>query len=78
MWCSKRIEISWTNHVRNEEVLHTVKERRNILDTIKQRKANCIGNILRRNCLLKQVMEVKTEGWVEVTGRKGRTSAVTG
>jgi hypothetical protein len=27
MWCWRRMEkISWTDHVRNEEVLHRVKE----------------------------------------------------
>jgi len=32
MWCWRRMEnISWTNHVRNEEVLLRVKEQRNIL-----------------------------------------------
>jgi hypothetical protein len=30
---------------------------RNILRTIKRKKANWIGNILRRNCLLKHVIE---------------------
>jgi hypothetical protein len=35
MWCWRRMEISWTNHVRNEEVLHGVKEQRNILHEIK-------------------------------------------
>jgi len=35
MWCLRRMEkISWTDHVRNEEVLHRVKEERNILHTI--------------------------------------------
>jgi hypothetical protein len=30
MWCWRRIEkISWTDHVRNEEVLLRVKEQRN-------------------------------------------------
>jgi hypothetical protein len=48
--------------VRNEEVLHRVKEERNILHTIKRRKANWIGHILRRNCLLKHVIEGKLEG----------------
>jgi hypothetical protein len=51
-------KISWTDRVRNEEVLHRVKER-NILHTIKRRKANWIGHILRRNCLLKHVIEEK-------------------
>jgi hypothetical protein len=32
MWCWRRMEkISWTDRVRNEEVLHGVKEERNIL-----------------------------------------------
>jgi hypothetical protein len=35
-------------------------------------KANWIGHILLRNCLLKQVIEMKTEGRIEVTGRRGR------
>jgi hypothetical protein len=44
MWWWKRIEkISWTDCVRNEEVLHRVKEERNIIHTMKRRKANCIG-----------------------------------
>jgi hypothetical protein len=56
-WCWRRMEISWTDRVRNEEVLHTVKEERNILHTTKRRKANWIGHILRSNCLLKHVIE---------------------
>jgi hypothetical protein len=67
MWCWRRVEkISWTDHVRNEEVLHRVKEERN---TIKRRKANWIGHVLCRNCLLKHVIEGKLEGRIEMTGR---------
>jgi hypothetical protein len=58
--------------VRNEEVLHRVKEERNILHTVKRRKANWIGDILRRNCLLKQIIEGKIEGGIDVRGRRGR------
>jgi hypothetical protein len=65
-------KISWTCRVRNEEVLHRVKEERNVLLTIKRRKANWIGHILRRNCLLKHVIEGKIEGGIEMTGRRGR------
>jgi hypothetical protein len=49
-----------------------VKEERNIVHTIKRRKANWIGHILRRNCLLKQVIEGRLEGRIEVTGRRRR------
>ena len=35
MWCLRRMEkISWTDRVRNEEVLRRVKEERNTLHTI--------------------------------------------
>jgi hypothetical protein len=58
--------------MRNEEVLHRVKEERNILHTVKRRKAKWIGHILHRNRLLKHVTEGKVEGRLEVTGRQGR------
>ena len=68
MWCWKRMEnISWTDHVRNEEVLHRAKEERNIVHTVKIRKANWIGHVWRRNCLLNKVIDGKVEGRVEVT-----------
>jgi len=66
------MKISWTDDIRNEEVLQRVKEEGNILQTIKIRKANWIGHILRRYCLLKHVIEGKIEGRIEVTGRRGR------
>jgi len=58
-------------HVRNEEVLLRVKEQRNILHEIRKRKANWIGHILRRNCLLQRVIEGKKrqEGEEEDVGR---------
>ena len=63
MWCWRRMEkILWTDHVRNEEVLLRVNEQRNILHEIRKRKANWFGHILRRNCLLKQVIEGKIMG----------------
>ena len=49
-----------------------VNEQRNILHEIRKWKANWIGHILRRNCLLKQVIEGKVEGLMEVTRRRGR------
>ena len=70
MWFWRRMEkISWTDHVRNGEVL---LDQRNIIHEIRKRKANWIGHILRRNCLLKQVIEGKIKGEMEVTRRRGR------
>jgi len=50
-----------------------VKEQRNILHEIRKRKANWIGHILCRNCLLQRVTEGKIQGGMEVTGRQGRS-----
>jgi len=58
--------------VRNEDVLLRVNEHRNILQEIRKRKANSIGHILRRNCLLKQVIEGKIKGDMDVARRRGR------
>ena len=60
-------KISWTEHVRNEGVLLRVKKHE-----ISKKKANRIGHILRRNCLLQRVIEGKIKGRIEVTGRRGR------
>jgi hypothetical protein len=68
MWCWRRWErISWTNRVRNEEVLHTGEKERNILHTINRKKAKWIGN-----CFRKQVTEGKIERSIDMTGRRGR------
>jgi hypothetical protein len=69
----RRMEnVSWIYRVRKEKVLLRVKEQRNILHEIRKRKANWIGNILRRKCLLQRVIEGKIQGGIEVTGRQGR------
>jgi len=57
---------------KSEKVLHRVNEDSNIVQTVNRRKANCLGHILRRNCLLKHVIEGKVEGMIEVTGRRDR------
>jgi len=73
MWCWRRTKkIIRTDHERNEEVLLRLKEQRNTLNEIRKRKANWIGHILRRNCLLHRVIEEKEQGGIEVTERQGR------
>ena len=42
------------------------------LHEIRKRKTNWIGHILRRNCLVKQIIEGKIKGQREVTRRWGR------
>jgi hypothetical protein len=55
-------KISWTVRVRNGELLHRVKGDRKMVHTIKIRKANWMGYILLKNCLLKHVTEENIEG----------------
>jgi hypothetical protein len=43
-----------------------------LLHEIRKRTVNWIGHILRRNCLLKQVIDRKIKGRIEVTGRLER------
>jgi hypothetical protein len=65
MWCWRKMEKnSWTDYVRNEDVLLRVKEQRNIIHEIRKRKANWIGHILRRNSLLQRVTEGKIQGGI--------------
>jgi len=65
------MKISWADHVKSE-VVRSVKEERNILHKIKQRKANCVGQILRKNCLLKHVSEGKIDRRIKVKRRRRR------
>jgi hypothetical protein len=57
--------ISWTDHVGNEVLLKSQEAE------ISKRKGNWIGHILRRNCLIQQVIEGNIKGAIEVTGRRG-------
>ena len=63
-------DISGTNRVRNEELLHRVEEDRNVLHRMKRRKANWIGHVLLRNWFLKHDIEGKIEGRNEGMTRK--------
>jgi hypothetical protein len=64
----KMQHIIWTNHVKNEEVLHGVYEEWNDVHWLQIRKGNWICHILRKNFLLKRVIE----GNIEVIGRRER------
>ena len=52
--------------MKNEDALQGVKEE-DILHSIKRRKANSVGHILCRKCLLKRVIDGEIKG----TGRRG-------
>jgi hypothetical protein len=56
---------------RVQNFLATAASKRALSPT-QQTKANWIGHILHRNCLLRQTVEGKIKGVTEVTGRRGR------
>jgi hypothetical protein len=58
--------------MRNEEVLQRVHDKGNTLHTVQRRNVNCTGHFLRRNWLLKHIVERKIERWIEATGKRGR------
>lgn len=72
MWCYRRmLQIAWTEKVRNTEVLERIEKERELLTTIKKRKMQYLGHILRgpKYELLQTIMYGRIEGkrWI---GRK--------
>ena len=70
MWWWGRMEKDQLDRSWRNEVLHRIKKEGNIRNTISRMKGNWTGHILRRNYLLKHVIEGKTEGRIEMTGRR--------
>jgi hypothetical protein len=66
-------KIRWADRVRDGEVLHRVKDERNVLYTIKRRKAKDIGHILYTDFLLKHVIEEEIERRIEGKKSRGRS-----
>jgi len=54
--------------VKKEEVLQRIQEERRVLHTTKRRKSNWTGHVVRRNWLLKHIID----GMIERAGRLGR------
>jgi hypothetical protein len=65
------MEISWTDHVRSEEVLLRVKEQRNILREMSKRKANGLVTFCVETAFYDRLLKER-KGGIEVTGRRGR------
>ena len=67
MWLYMRmLGISWKEHKTNEEVLNKMKTKRSLLNTIKQRKCQYFGHIIRRDNLQRLLMDGR------INGRRGR------
>jgi hypothetical protein len=55
-------KISWTDHVRNEEVLLRLMEQRNIPHEIRKGKANLIGHILVETAFYNGLLKERYKG----------------
>ena len=65
MWTyRRRLRVPWTDRVTNEEILRRVHTNRELLTTIKRRKAAYLGQISRhdRYQLLQLILEGKIDG----------------
>src|SRR6267154_1575626 len=63
MWLWRGLEkISWSDKMKNEDVLKRVEEKSCLIRTISQRKKNWIGHVLRGDGLLRDVMEGRVMG----------------
>ena len=63
MWIWRRTQgITWKDRITNEEVLNRVGEVRQLLMDIKKRKKTWIGHVLRRNGLMREVLEGRMRG----------------
>ena len=60
-------KVKWPVKAIDDQILERIGEKRTLLNNILRRKANCIGPILRRNCLLHKVIEGQM---TEVKGRR--------
>ena len=67
MWLYRRMfRISWKEHKTNGEVLYKMKTKRSLLNTIKKRKCQYFGHIVRGNGVQRLLMEGR------INGRRGR------
>uniref|UniRef100_A0A8D9AE48 Uncharacterized protein n=1 Tax=Cacopsylla melanoneura TaxID=428564 RepID=A0A8D9AE48_9HEMI len=70
MWIYRRIlKISWVDKITNEEVLRRMGKEKEIMNTVKKRKLEYLGHIMRNEekyCLLKTILQGK------VYGKRGR------
>ena len=71
MWLWRKLEkVNWSDRISNEEVLTMVNESRCLIETIRQRKKNWVGHVLRGNGLLRDVLEGRMLGKAQVGRRR--------
>src|SRR6478736_2913620 len=63
MWVWRKMsKVIWSDRKTNEEILGLMREERNMIRTVWERKGNWIGHIVRGDGLMKLVLEGRLEG----------------
>lgn len=65
MWCYRRmLKIPWIDKIRNEEVLERLKKEREVLATVKKRKLEYFGHLMRgeKYEIIKLILQGQIEG----------------
>ncbi|CAG9832062.1 unnamed protein product [Diabrotica balteata] len=71
MWAYRRIlRISWTEHVTNEEVLRRIGKEREVGISIKKRKLEYLGHVMRHNKY--RVLQLIVQGKIDSRRGSGR------
>ncbi|CAG9829543.1 unnamed protein product [Diabrotica balteata] len=69
MWAYRLIlRISWTEHVTNEEVLRRISKEREVGISIKKRKLEYLGHVMRQNKY--RVLQLIVQGGEDTRGSK--------
>ena len=66
-------DISWKDQINNEYVLGLVNEKRKLLNTVLEKKKRWLGQILKGESLVKEVIE----GWMERKIGRGKSRMIT-
>ena len=60
----RMVRISWTEHKSNEEVLEITISKRSLIATVKERKLQYFGHLIRQNGIQRLLLEGKIEGMI--------------
>ena len=56
------LKLSWTEKVKNEEVLQRMNEKRKLINILKERKLKYFGHLIRLNSIYRTLLEGNIDG----------------
>lgn len=71
LWCYRRIlKVSWTQHITNEEIINRIGKKKEIVQTLKERKLQYLGHIMRHDKY--RLLQLILQGKIEAKRGRGR------